>query len=117
LPDPRARVGRQLRTLRRRHKLSQERLAERSGLSYKFIGEIERGTGNPTVLTLSRLAVALGVDMAELFGAMPGSLAREPVYTISEQHLDAVREALAAVETVIEQVAPPSPSHPRKQRR
>jgi transcriptional regulator with XRE-family HTH domain len=52
--------------------MSQEGLAARSGLSYKFIGEVERGTGNPTVDTLAALADALETDIAELFGPPDG---------------------------------------------
>jgi transcriptional regulator with XRE-family HTH domain len=102
--------------LRHHRRLSQEGLAERSGLSYKFIGEIERGVANPTVVTLARLAAALDVDVAELLGARPSTQGGETLYTISEDHLHAVREALAAVETVIAEVAPPMLTRTRKRR-
>lgn len=116
LSDVRVRVGRHLRQLRLQRKLSQERLAERAGLSYKFIGEIERGVANPTVVTLARLADALGVDIVEVLGPSPGEGQEESLYTISERHLHAVREALATVETVIREVGPARRTPPAKRR-
>jgi len=57
--------------------MSQERLAARAGLSYKFVGEVERGSGNPTVDTLAALAGALETDIADLFGhRRPSACAR-----------------------------------------
>lgn len=47
---------------------TQEQLAEKSGLSYKFIGEIERGAANPSIETLQQLSKALDVDIIDLFG-------------------------------------------------
>jgi len=48
--------------------MSQEQLAERAGMSGKFLGEIERGTGNPTIDTLGSLADALELGVAHLLG-------------------------------------------------
>jgi len=70
--QPRKRVcspadfGRQVRELRLRRQLTQTALGKRAGLSYKFVGEIERGTGNPTLTTMGSLAAALGCDLADL---------------------------------------------------
>lgn len=44
-------------------------MAERSGLSYKFIGEIERGMVNPSLETLISIANALHVEFVELFSS------------------------------------------------
>lgn len=57
--------GAQLRTLRRARGLSQERLASASGLSGKFIGEVERGEKSISVDSLARVAQVL-VSRAEL---------------------------------------------------
>lgn len=60
--------------------ISQEELAERSGLHRTYISDIERGARNPTLRTLSRLAVALGMSASQLVllaeSAHPGLLAR-----------------------------------------
>jgi transcriptional regulator with XRE-family HTH domain len=59
-------LGRRLRALRKLRKLTQEQLGERARLSGKFVGEIERGVGNPSLEVMDRIAGALGVELAEL---------------------------------------------------
>jgi transcriptional regulator with XRE-family HTH domain len=46
--------------------LSQEKLAEKAELDRTYISGIERGVRNPGLLSLVRLAKALGVTTAEL---------------------------------------------------
>jgi predicted transcriptional regulator len=46
--------------------LTQEQLAERSGLSQQYISKLEKGERNPTVVTLYELAQGLGVSHVEL---------------------------------------------------
>lgn len=65
--DVHTRLGARVREARTRRGWTQEALGERAGLSYKFIGEIERGTGNPTVESVNQIADALSVDVGELF--------------------------------------------------
>src|SRR6266850_3114418 len=95
LNDVRARFGTALREWRLRRQFTQEELAERAGLSYKFIGEIERGRGNPTLDTIVSLTEALGVALPDLFA----SLRRErtpadPEYRLSKRDVQMVREAV-----------------------
>jgi transcriptional regulator with XRE-family HTH domain len=99
--DLHQRVGTRLRALRHKAGFTQEGLAERSGLSYKLIGEIERGCANPTLATLGRLAGALAVDIVELVG--PPS---RDIYTFSAADVQRVREAITAVEDVIGDASP-----------
>lgn len=42
-------------------------MADRASLSLQHVGAIERGTGNPTLLSMERIAVALSVSIEELF--------------------------------------------------
>ena len=46
--------------------ISQEELADRCGLHRTYIGGVERGERNPTLLTMYRIAKALGVGIREL---------------------------------------------------
>lgn len=64
--DMRKLVGRNAARLRREQGLTQERLAEISGLSQQYISGLEQGRRNPTVVTLYELSVALGVSYLEL---------------------------------------------------
>ena len=59
-------VGRNLRRLRTASGLTQEALAEKTGISSVYISEIERGRKNPSVLVLADIAHALGADVRDL---------------------------------------------------
>lgn len=115
MKDIRVRLGAALRDCRARQRLTQEQLAERSGLSYKFIGEIERGRGNPTVETLSRLADALGVGIAMLFAESDHYRADE--YPITKHDLQVVREALESITEVTDAVSNPTYRRAGRRRR
>jgi transcriptional regulator with XRE-family HTH domain len=56
-------MGSNVRALRLAQNLSQEELAFRSELDRTYISQIERGIGNPSVLVLSKIANALGVEV------------------------------------------------------
>ncbi len=59
-------LGQRLRALRKQRGLSQERLGERSGLSGKFIGEVERGEKSISIDSLYHVSVALEIPLREL---------------------------------------------------
>lgn len=56
-----------LRKLRVAQGLSQEQLAVDAGVDRTYVGGLERGTANPTVAILDRLAATLSVHLSELF--------------------------------------------------
>ncbi len=56
--------------------LSQPQLADEAGISEVWVSKIERGTASPSFDTIARLATALGVEPAELFGGVPTSKGR-----------------------------------------
>lgn len=66
------RTGHAVKRLRESAGFSLRALAARSGISSSMISDIERGTKSPTVITLVRLAEALGVDAAALIGGGRG---------------------------------------------
>ena len=54
-------LGRALRSARLEKGLTVERLASEAGVSTGLISQLERGLGNPSFLTMQRLAEALGL--------------------------------------------------------
>ena len=64
--------GRRLRSLRLERGLSQERLGELASLDRTYISQAEAGRRNVTLVTIDKLAKALGVDAAVLVsGGLP----------------------------------------------
>jgi transcriptional regulator with XRE-family HTH domain len=64
--DPRAQLGKAVRTKRLALKLSQEGLAERAVLHWTYIGGIERGERNIGLLNIVKLARALETTASQL---------------------------------------------------
>jgi transcriptional regulator with XRE-family HTH domain len=59
-------MARNLRRARHDKKLTQEELAERAGLSARYLGAVERGDVSASVTVLGQIADALGVEPAEM---------------------------------------------------
>jgi transcriptional regulator with XRE-family HTH domain len=60
-------LGRAIREARAELRISQEELSLRTGVHRNYIGGIERGERNPSVVTIARLADALEMPPSELF--------------------------------------------------
>jgi transcriptional regulator with XRE-family HTH domain len=60
--DIRRIVGRNVRRLRKENGWSQERLALECGIHRTYIGDVERGERNISVVNVHRIAQALGVE-------------------------------------------------------
>lgn len=59
-------LGGNIRRLRKKVGLSQEELADRVGLHRTYIGGVERGERNISLLNIAKIAPALGVKIAVL---------------------------------------------------
>jgi transcriptional regulator with XRE-family HTH domain len=71
--------GRRLRQLRTWRDLSQEALANRSGMSRDFVARVEQGRTSPGLLRMWELADGLEIGMADFFGeGLPPSWGRQP---------------------------------------
>ncbi len=62
MTDIRVSFGKNLRKLREERRLTQEELADRAGMHFTYIGQIERGLRNPSLVNLQKLAKALKVS-------------------------------------------------------
>lgn len=72
--DPRLALGRRVKELRATQGLTQEELADRSGLFRTYMSRIESGQANPTVTMLHQIADAFAVDVRELFVVAKGDI-------------------------------------------
>lgn len=59
-------MARNLRHARHDKKLTQEELADRAGLSMRYVGAIERGDVSASVTVLGQIADALEIEPGEL---------------------------------------------------
>lgn len=67
MDDLRQRFGRLVAANRKRKGLTQQQLAEQSGISHDMINRIERGVAAARFPNISKLAAALDIDPAEFF--------------------------------------------------
>lgn len=88
-------LGKRVRDLRREKRLTQQALADRTGLSLSMIGGIERGAKFPSPATFEKLARALGARPADLFDFEPRDYVDEPR-----------RRALKDLETALKEETP-----------
>lgn len=63
------RIGRTIRRLRRRDRLTLDELGQRSGVSRAMISKIERGESSASLASLEALAAALGVPIVNFFSS------------------------------------------------
>jgi transcriptional regulator with XRE-family HTH domain len=113
VPHVRKFLGQRLRALRKQRSLSQERLGQRSGLSGKFIGEVERGEKSISMDSLYHVAVALEVPLRQLTDVSPTrrvtvpSEAAERLFALVCAHRRPgdVRKALRVVRAMLERAS------------
>ena len=68
MPNLERNLAQNIRRLREAHGLSQQRMAELSGIPRPTWASLESGTANPTLAVLSKAAAALKVSIEELVG-------------------------------------------------
>ena len=66
ISDPRILVGRRVRELRLARQLSQEKLAELADLHRNYVGGVERGERNVSLVNIVKLAHGLDVRPTKL---------------------------------------------------
>lgn len=100
-------IGDNLRQIRRREGITQEQLAEMSGLSLNFVSKIERKEKqNVSVKTLLALATSLNVSAADLLkgSESPASHRRKHVDLLSRQLYKLPEEEAERLSTAFLQV-------------
>lgn len=59
--------GKRVAELRKKTGLSQEQFAYKCDVDRTYIGTIERGEKSPTLNTIEKISIALGISKSELF--------------------------------------------------
>lgn len=99
-------LGDRIRKLRRAKGLSQERLAELSGLHTNYIGQVERGEKNLTIETMQKIVEGLDITLEELFRFLDPMKRKdalgEIVGLLSERSVDDQEMVLALLRTILD---------------
>ncbi len=77
-------LGENIRTIRKTKKISQERLAELSGLHPTYISDIERGKVNASIYTFYMITQALDFPFSELVSFTSGKVDKQIETEIAE---------------------------------
>jgi XRE family aerobic/anaerobic benzoate catabolism transcriptional regulator len=94
-----ARLGDRVREARARRGMSRKQLAADSGVSERYLAQLETGQGNVSILLLRQIASALGVPLTELLAEDSGdavelALTTQFLKRLPKQKLAAVRSQL-----------------------
>jgi transcriptional regulator with XRE-family HTH domain len=79
------RFGEKLREIRLKVGVSQEKLAELSGLHRTYVSTVERGLRNISLENIEKLAEALDVELRDL---MPSRVTKKPTQSSSKSRPD-----------------------------
>lgn len=97
-------IGRNIRKFRIEKKMRQEDLAERAGLSEKYVGMVERGEKTPSLETFIHILNALGVsadmvltDVTNAGYTIKCSLLTERLEKLSAQEQEMVYDVVDAL--------------------
>ena len=67
-------IGKNIKQLREEKNLTQEKLAELSGLEQSYVGQAERGEKNITLNSLMKLTNAMNVSISEFTMELEGAV-------------------------------------------
>jgi transcriptional regulator with XRE-family HTH domain len=81
-------LGRRIQELRKALDLTQDKLAERCGLTLNYIGKVERGEAQPTLEALLSIANALKSNISNLFFYMDRPLTKDEAKAKIRELLD-----------------------------
>lgn len=70
-------IGKSLKAHRHAKVKTQEQLGLAAGVDRTYVSQIERGVGNPSILTLANLCYVLDITLADLFASVKVSVVPE----------------------------------------
>src|ERR1700730_512883 len=78
-------VGHGVRALREERNLTRRSLAAQADVSERYLGQLETGEGNISIVLLRRLAVALNVEITELLESEPEQVEQRSIRRLLRQ--------------------------------
>ncbi len=106
--DITAEIGSRIRHHRRERKLSQEKLAEKSGLHPSYIGQLERGEKKPTIDSLYKITKGMDLSVSdflkdlEIVDGDPESFAVKSYLLIEQEQASDQRRLYEIIKRIIE---------------
>lgn len=98
-------IADEIRSLRRNTKITMDALAKKSGVSPRNILLVETGTKNPTILTLRRVATALGTNLHSLIpGEGPVNAAGRSALRL-QRHVDQLIAQKPELEGILKMIS------------
>jgi len=93
-------LGKRIKQIRKAAELTQERLAEKTGLSVEYISRLERGMSQPSFKTFEALAKVLNVNAKDFFDFNGPVLFRDAKKEAKQkkEYIDAISSSLHAME-------------------
>jgi XRE family transcriptional regulator, regulator of sulfur utilization len=103
MPTIKDRLGSRIKYLRGQRKWTQEQLGEKAGLTYKYIGQIERAEVSPSLETLEKLAKAFGMAISTLlsFEKRGSGKTKEDLFReFSKREIEIIKKAAEVLKRV-----------------
>ncbi|MEK4053627.1 helix-turn-helix transcriptional regulator [Paenibacillus sp. FSL F4-0087] len=85
-------VGARIKVLRKEKGLSQEALGEKGGFHFTYIGQVERGEKNVSLINLGKIAEALEVNVSQLFAYVSDEIEFTETDIMIQEIVDMLRE-------------------------
>ncbi len=100
------RLGERIRELRIAQSFSQEQLALRANITPAYLGMVERGEKNPTVLIIEKLCMGLGLSLGEFFAPhqvekyVPDEITTQIIYQLNDKTIEEKQAVLQLIKQV-----------------
>ncbi len=102
-------IGQRIRVYRQKLGYTQEDLAEKADVHHTYIGQIERGEKNLTIITLGKILSVLDVSFSEFFECLDykdtheniASKSYEIINTMSEANQEKVYRLLCDINDIV----------------
>jgi transcriptional regulator with XRE-family HTH domain len=99
-------LGKKIRMVRELRGFSQEELGEKAGLSYKYLGELERGNVNVSFDSLLKISTALEISPGNLFkkgideSFVNATIKKNPLSKLSSEDIHTIRKSLSLLNRI-----------------